>query len=100
MVAFPQVWNTPSEERAPQPMVLFISSHVHAKVRVQSASLLNDAVRLEIEYTLKPNEVQIVEIPVAYMNKESETRAGYGISVTSDKPISVSTYQARLKLLK
>lgn len=94
MVAYPQVWNSPTEIPAPQPMVLFISSRVKAKVRVQTPSEINDAGRFDREYTLKPNEVQIVEISVTYMNKESESRTGYGIFVTSDKPISVSTYQA------
>lgn len=94
MVSFPQVWASPTELPAPQPMVLFISSRVKAKVRVQTPSEVNDAGKFDREYTLKPNEVQIVEISMAYMNKESEARTGYGIMVTADKPISVSTYQA------
>lgn len=94
MVAFPQVWASPTEQPAPQPMVLYISSKVKATVRIQTPSEVNDAGRFDRNYTLKPNEVQIVQIPMAYMNKESEARMGYGILVTADKPISVSTYQA------
>lgn len=94
MVSFPQVWASPTETPAPQPMVLYISSRVKAKVRIETPSEVNDAGRISRTYNLKPNEVQIVQIPMSYMNKESESRTGYGILVTADKPISVSTYQA------
>jgi len=94
VVSFPQVWASPTEKPLPQPMLLFISSRSEAKVKISTPSLINDAPKLEREYTVRPNEVLRVPVPTSYMNQESEARNGYGISVTADKPISVSTYQA------
>lgn len=94
MVAFPQVWASPSEKPMPQPMQLFISSKVKTKVRVQTPSLINDNPRIDREYSVEPNKVTRISIPTTYMSVNSQTRAGYGILVTSVKPISVSTYQA------
>lgn len=94
MVAFPQVWASPSEKPMPQPMQLFISSKTKGKVRVQTPALINGAARMDREYTLEANKVLRVPISTAYMNTESESRRGYGILVTSSKPISVTTYQA------
>ena len=100
MVAFPQVWASPSEKPLPQPMQLFISSKVKAKVRIQTPSSINDNARIDRTFTVNANEVLKVPVPTTYMNgvsasgPESQTKRGYGILVTSDKPISVSTYQA------
>lgn len=94
MVAFPQVQASPSEKPMPQPMQLFISSKVKAKVRVQTPSIINDNARIDREYSLEPNKVTRISIPTTYMSVNSQTKTGYGILVTSTKPISVSTYQA------
>jgi hypothetical protein len=94
MVAFPQVWASPSEKPMPQPMMLFISSKVKTKVRVQTPAIINDNSRMDREYTLEPNRVLKIPISTNYMSTLSQTRTGYGILVTSPKPISVSTYQA------
>jgi len=94
MVAFPQVWASPSEKPLPQPMQLFISSKVDTKVRVQTPAGINDASRIDREYTLQANKVLKIPISTNYMNVNSQTRSGYGIFITSKSPISVSTYQA------
>lgn len=94
MVAFPQVWNSSTETPLPQPMLLLISSKVKAKVRVETPALTNDGMVINKDYNVEPNKVLRVEIKTTSMNRESEVRKGYGIRVTSDKPISVSTYQA------
>lgn len=94
MVSFPQVWASASEKPLPQPMQLFISSKVKTKVRVQTPANINDNARIDREYSVDANKVTRISIPTTYMNVNSQTRAGYGILVTSTKPISVSTYQA------
>jgi hypothetical protein len=94
MVAFPQVWASPSEKPLPQPMQMFISSKVKTKVRVQTPAGINDAARIDREYSLEANKVLKIPISTTYMNVNSQTRSGYGILVTSKSPISVSTYQA------
>ena len=94
MVAFPQVWASPSEKPMPQPMQLFVSSKVKTKIRVQTPAGINDAARIDREYSLEPNKVLKISISTAYMNVNSQTKTGYGILVTSKSPISVSTYQA------
>ena len=94
MVAFPQVWASPSEKPLPQPMQLFISSKIKTKVRVQTPADINDVARIDREYSLEPNKVLKISISTSYMNVNSQTKTGYGILVTSKAPISVSTYQA------
>ena len=94
MVAFPQVWASPTEKPMPQPMQLLISSRTDTKVRLQTPAGINDAAKIDKEYTVKANQVLKIPISTAYMNVESETRKGYGLLVTSKKPISVTTYQA------
>lgn len=94
MVAFPKVWASTSEKPLAQPMVLFISSKSKANVTVSTPALINSAPRLNRTYTLEPNKVLVVPVGTPYMNEESESRLGLGISVIGDKPISVSTYQA------
>lgn len=94
VVAFPQVWASPTEKPTPTPMLLFISSKSKAKVVVSTPSDLNTGTRINREYILKPNEVTKVVISTSLMNTESETRTGFGIMVIGDKPISVYTYQA------
>jgi hypothetical protein len=94
LVGFPQVQASATEKPMPQPMQLFISSKSKAKVRVQTPASINDAARIDKEYTVEANKVLRIPIPIGYMNQESESRKGYGIMVTSTKPISVSTYQA------
>jgi len=94
MVAFPQVQASASEKPLPQPMQLFISSKVKTKVRVQTPAVLNDNSRIDREYTVDANKVTRISIPTTYMSVNSQTKTGYGILVTSTKPISVSTYQA------
>lgn len=100
MVAFPQVWASPTEKPLPKPMLLLISSKTKAKVRVQTPAGINDAARIDRTITLEANKVYKFDVSTAYMNgvsssgPESETRRGYGILVTGDRPISVSTYQA------
>jgi len=94
MVAFPQVWASPSEKPTPTPMLLYISSKVKATVTVSTPSEINSAVRIQRTITLKPNEVYKLSIPISLMSEQSEMRTGYGIQVVGDKPISVYTYQA------
>jgi hypothetical protein len=94
MVAFPQVWASPSEKPLPQPMQLFISSKVKTKVRVQTPSDINDNARMDREYSVEPNKVLKIAVSTNYMSVNSQTKTGYGILVTSKAPISVSTYQA------
>jgi len=94
MVAFPQVWASPSEKPLPQPMQLFISSKVKTKVRVQTPSDINDNPKIDREYSVEPNKVLKISVSTNYMNTSSQTKMGYGIFVTSKAPISVSTYQA------
>jgi hypothetical protein len=100
MVAFPQVWASPTEKPLPKPMLLLISSKTKAKVRVQTPAGINDAARISRDITVEANKVYRFDVSTAYMNgvsssgPESETRRGYGILVTADRPISVSTYQA------
>lgn len=94
IVAFPQVWASPTEKPLPQPMQLLISSKSKTTIRVQTPASINDAARIDKEYTVEANKVLKIPVSTAYMNTESETRKGYGIMVTAKKPISVSTYQA------
>ncbi|HLP29383.1 MAG TPA: IgGFc-binding protein, partial [Candidatus Didemnitutus sp.] len=94
MVAFPQVWTAPTEKPLPQPMQLLISSRVKTSVRIQSPAGVNDAAKMDKEYTVEPNKVLRVPISTAYMNVKSQARKGYGISITSKHPITVSTLQA------
>lgn len=94
MVAFPQVWASPSEKPLPQPMQLFISSKSKTKVRVQTPAGINDNSRMDREYSVEPNKVLKISVSTNYMSTLSQTRTGYGILVTSKAPISVSTYQA------
>lgn len=93
MVAFPQVWASPSEQPLAQPMMLLISSRTKTKVRVMTPSAINEGPRMDKEYTLEPNKVLKVPISVAYMNTQSETKTGFGIAVEAKTPISVSTLQ-------
>jgi len=93
MVAFPQVWASPSEKPMAQPMMLMISSKTKTKVRVMTPATINEAPRMDREYTVESNKVLKVPIPVTYMNTQSETKTGFGITVSSKTPISVSTFQ-------
>lgn len=94
IVAFPQVWASPTEKPMPQPMQLLVSSKSKTTIRVQTPAASIDAPRIDKEYTVEANKVLKIPVTTAYMNTESETRKGYGIMVTAKKPISVSTYQA------
>ncbi len=96
MIGFPQVWAESTEKPTPQPMQLLISSRTTARVRVVTAAVITDIVRIDNEYVVEPNEPLRIPISTAYMNVASEQRSGLGIQVTSDQPISVSTYQAWL----
>jgi hypothetical protein len=94
MVAFTQVWTAPSEKPMPKPMVLFITSKSDTKVKITTPADINQNARINADYSVKKNQVLTVPIDLPYMNEESQTKAGNGIHVTADKPISVSTYQA------
>ncbi|MBU3678772.1 MAG: hypothetical protein FGM32_04085, partial [Candidatus Kapabacteria bacterium] len=93
MVAFPQVWASPSEQPLAQPMMLLISSRTKTKVRVMTPSAINEGPRMDKEYTLEANKVLKVPISIAYMHTQSETKTGFGIAVEAKTPISVSTLQ-------
>jgi hypothetical protein len=93
MVAFPQVWASPSEKPMAQPMMLLISSRTKTKVRVMTPATINEAPRMDKEFTVEANKVLKVPISVAYMNTQSETKTGFGIVVDAKTPISVSTFQ-------
>jgi hypothetical protein len=94
MVAFPQVWASPTERPLARPMQLFISSKSDATVEIRTPSLNSSAPRISRTLNVKANQVTKFEVSIAYMNVESETRNGFGIEVIGNKPISVSTYQA------
>lgn len=96
MIGFPQVWAESTEKPTPQPMQLMISSRTTARVRVVTAAVITDIVRIDNEYVVEPNKPLRIPISTAYMNVASEQRSGLGIQITSDQPISVSTYQAWL----
>lgn len=94
VVAFPQVIASPTEKPTPQPMLLFISSRSKTTVRVRALGGGNDAPPIDKLYTVKADTVLRIAISTAYMNTESETRKGFGIIVTAQHPIAVSTCQA------
>jgi len=96
VVAFPQVWAEWTEKPMPVPMMLLISSKSKATVHITTPADpgRNSNPGIDREVTLKPNEVAKIPIPIGYVNEASEIRKGHGILLTSDEPISVSTYQA------
>jgi hypothetical protein len=67
MVAFPQVWASPSEKPLPQPMQLFISSKVKTKVRVQTPAGINDNPRMDREYSVEANKVLKISVSTIYI---------------------------------
>lgn len=93
MVAFPQVWASPSETPLQKSMMLLVSSPTKTKVRVKTPAVMNDGPPMDAEYTIEANRVGMIPISVAYMNKLSETKRGYGIAVEAPSPISVFTLQ-------
>lgn len=96
MVGFPQVWPESTEKPMPQPMQLLISSRTRATVRITTPAVVTDVLRIDKEYVVEPNRTLRIPISTAYMNVASEQRSGLGIQVTSDRPITVTTYQAWL----
>lgn len=94
VVAFPQVWASPTEKPLPQPMMIFVGSKHDTKVTVRSIASSNDAAGISRTYTVNKNQITKIPIPTSYMNQESESIRGYGIEVVGEKPITVYTYQA------
>lgn len=94
LVAFPQVWASPTERPLARPMQLFISSRADAKVTIRTPAAVPDAPQINREITVKKDQVFKFDVNMAYMNTESETRKGLAIEVVGNRPISVSTYQA------
>ncbi|HLP27277.1 MAG TPA: IgGFc-binding protein, partial [Candidatus Didemnitutus sp.] len=94
MVAFPQVWAAPTEKPLSQPMLLLLTARDTTTVRVSTPASITDIARIDKSYIIKPNEVLKVPISTGYMNVESQSRKGYGISVTGNRPFSVGTQQA------
>lgn len=94
LVAFPQVWASPTERPLARPMQLFISSRGDAKITIRTPALVADAPRISRDFTVKKDQVLKFEVNMGYMNTESESRKGLAIEVVGDRPISVSTYQA------
>jgi len=94
MVAFPQVWAASTEKPLPMPMMLLLSARDTTIVRITMPALVSDAPRLDREYTLLPGVVTKLPISTSAMNVMSQTRNGFGISVTADRPFSVGTAQA------
>ena len=94
MVAFPQVWAAPTEKPLPTPMQLLLSARDTTTVRITTVASITDAARIDKVVTILPGIVTKVAISTAYMNVESQSRRGYGISVTGDRPFSVATLQA------
>jgi hypothetical protein len=94
LVAFPQVWASPTERPLSRPMQLFISSRGDAKITIRTPALVADAPRISRDLTVKKDQVLKFEVNMAYMNTESEARKGLAIEVVGNRPISVSTYQA------
>lgn len=95
MVAFPQVWASLNEKPNNPAMMLYISSKFKAKIKVETPAGIA-RFRINRNYDVLPNQILQVPIAESYMSTESEAREGFGISVTSDKPISVFTYQSWL----
>lgn len=93
MVAFPQVWASPTEKAVEPAMQLFLASKVRTRVNVRTPSPLNDGTVMNMTVTVNANEVRRVPISVSLMAKESQKKDGYGIEVSADRPISVYTYQ-------
>lgn len=96
VVAFPQVWAERTEYPMPLPLSLLISSRSKTKVRISTLAdpSRNSNPGVDKEVTLMPNVVVTIPVPFGYLHEESEIRKGHGILVTSDEPISVSTYIA------
>ena len=94
VVAFPQVWASPSEPPLPQPMMLLLTSRYFTRVRITTAATNTDVPRIDQVHSIVPGVVLMVSVSTAYMNVDSESRRGYGISITGDTPFSVATQQA------
>jgi len=93
MVAFPAIDRLPNSRPLSSGLELFISSRTSAVVHVSSPAADNDAPLFDRTVSIQPNETARISVPLAYMNLQSEIRRGYGLLVTSDEPISVSTFQ-------
>jgi len=93
MVAFPAIDRLANSRPLSSGLELFISSRTSAVVHVSSPAADNDAPLFDRTVSIQPNETARISVPLSYMNLQSEIRRGYGIFVTSDEPISVSTFQ-------
>ncbi len=93
MVAFPAIDRTSESRPISTGMELHISSRASTTVQITTPAVENDAPAFHRTVTVRPNETVRVSVPSAYMNSQSETVRGYGLFVTSDEPISVSTFQ-------
>ena len=65
MVAFPQVQASPTEKPMPQPMQLLVSSKTKTTFRIQTPAGINDAAKMDKEFTVEANKVLKVPISTA-----------------------------------
>lgn len=101
LVAFPMVQAHVTEKPLPKPMMLLISSKTKATVRISSSRRDSAMPVIERTITLKANEVYKFDVATVFMNgldqagkPISQVVQEKGIRLTSDRPISVMTYQA------
>ncbi len=94
MVAFPQVWADSLEKRMPKPMVLFIASRFNTKAWITTPAESNTLLDIVQEIDIVANVPTEVSIPLNYMSQTSEVATGNGISIVSERPISVEALQA------
>ena len=94
IVAFPTVIPHPDEKPLNPASMLILFCHDSARVSITTPAASIDIPRFEKQLTLEPNKRTIVSVSTLYNNNISSVRKGYGIRITSDKPLSVYTYQA------
>ncbi|RPI68878.1 MAG: hypothetical protein EHM43_03535, partial [Ignavibacteriae bacterium] len=89
-VAFMKVWASPTEKPLPKPLQILVYSRDTCTVHVESIG--GDAVKINNDYTVVPGKLLRVSVPYpAYGAGEPGAVTGGGISVTSTKPVSVSS---------
>jgi len=93
MVAFPQVWAHPTERPQNSPLKIQIASRYDTRVTVYSPATVSTAPKFLRQIQIRKGQVSQFDVHVDYMNTESETRAGLGIEVVGDLPITVTTVQ-------
>lgn len=96
MVAFPEVWADSLEKKMPKPMVLYIASRFNTKAWITTPAESNTLQDLVQEIDIVANVPFEVSIPFTYLSQTSEIATGNGISIVSERPISVEAFQSWL----